>query len=248
MKMEKLIELLKNYSRSLELEDSVPQWEQEYAELKVRVGELKLNQAQKKWDLEHLENPGFFLRLLEKTEEKKEKLTKQLREVSAALTAAQWELEALEKKLENGKGELEDLAGSREAYTRAKQAAVLTTMEESQLMMEELAAFTPAAIAAADRVIEALEEARPWLRADVRYTGVSSANRKMELLALAEENAGRLVELIRMMPEGCANVGSYLKAPGGYVDAVTMEYAKLDRLNNAIDQVRETRNQLRMLQ
>lgn len=246
--MEKLVELLKKYSRFLELEDNIPQWEQEYAELKVRIGELRLNQAQKKWDLEHLENPGFFRRLLGKTEEKKEKLTKQLREVTAALSAAQWEREEMEKKLESGKRELETLTGTLEAYAQAKREATLTTMEESQLMMEELAAFTPAAIAAAERVIGALEEARPWLRADVRYTGVSSGNRKMELLALAAENARRLVELIHMMPEGCASVGSYLKAPDGYVDAVTMEYAKLDRLNNAIEQVRETRNQLRMLQ
>ena len=65
------------------------------------------------------------------------------------------------------------------SYARAKQAASLSTMQESQLMMEELAAFTPAAIAAADRVLEALENARPWMRADVRYTGVSSGNRKM---------------------------------------------------------------------
>lgn len=246
--MENLVALLKNYGRVLELEDSIPQWEQEYAELKIRIGELQLNRAQKKWDLEHLENPGFFRRLLGKTEEKKEKLTKQLSEVTGALTAAKWELEAMEKKLEAGKRELEALDGTLEAYARAKQAASLSTMQESQLIMEELAAFTPAAIAAADRVLEALENARPWMRADVRYTGVSSGNRKMEFLALAAENAARLVELIRMMPEGCANVGSYLRSPEHYVDAVTMEYAKLDRLNDAMEQVRETRNQLRMLQ
>lgn len=246
--MEQLTRLLKEYGRFLELEDSIPLWEQEYDQLKVRIGDLRLNQAQKKWDLEHLENPGFFQRLLGKTEEKKEKLTKQLREVTAALTAAQWEREEAEKRLEAGKQELEALTGTLEAYARAKREANLTMMQESQLMMEELAAFTPAAIAAADRVIEALEEARPWLRADVRYTGVSSANRKMESLALAAENAGRLVEILRMMPEGCANVGSYLRSPEHYVDAVTSEYGKLDRLNNAVDQVRETRNQLRMLQ
>ena len=246
--MEKLVRKLHDYGRLLELEDGIPQLEQERQELKERIGELRLNRDQKQWDLEHLETPGFFRRLLGKVEEKKEKLTKQLREVTAALNAAQWELEEMDKRLEAESQELEALRGSRERYARAKQEAVLTSMEEGQLLMEELAAFTPAAIAAADRVIASLEAARPWMQKDVRYTGVSSANRKLEYLAQAAENARRLLEILSIMPEGCASVGSYLRSPEGYVDAVTMEYAKLDRLNNAISQVMETRNQLGMLQ
>lgn len=246
--MDKILACLHQYGRFLELEDALPHWEQQRCDQKTRLDELRLNQAQKKWDLEHLETPGFFQRLLGKTEEKKEKLTKQLREVTSALNAAQWELEALDKQIESGRQELEALVGSREAYARAKREASLTSVQESQLMMEEIAAFTPAALAAADRVIEALEEARPWMQTDVRYTGVYSGNRKMEFLALAAENARRLVEILSAMPEGCANVGNYLRSPEHYVDAATMEYAKLDRLNSAMDQVRETRNQLRMLQ
>ena len=246
--MDKLIGMLKDYARFLELEDNIPHWEQQRSEGKVRLGELRLSRDQKQWDLDHLENPGFFQRIFGKAEEKKEKLTRQLSQVKAALTAAQWELEDLDKKLEAAKLEMENISGSREAYAQAKQAAQLTTMEESQLMMEELAAFTPAALTATDRVIDALENARPWMQQDVRYTGVSSGNRKMEFLELAAENARRLVQILAIMPEGCASVGSYLKAPEGYVDTVTMEYARLDRLNNAIEQVRETRNQLRMLQ
>ena len=246
--MENLLKKLHDCARFLELKDSIPHWEQQRAEIKTRLGELRLSRDQKKWDLEHLENPGFFRRLLGKSEEKKEKLTQQLRQVMAALNASQWELEDLDKKLEAGKRELEDLAGSREDYARGKQSAALSTKEESQLMMEEIAAFTPAAIAAADRTLEALEEARPWMQKDVRYTGVSPTNRKMECLAVAAENARRLVELLEIMPQGCADVGGYLRSPEGYVDAVTMEYAKLDRLNNAIEQVRRIRNQLEMLQ
>ena len=246
--MDKIIACLKNYGRYLELEDSIPYWAQQCADGKVRLGELRLNQAQKKWELEHLDNPGFFRRLLGRTEEKKERLTKQLREVTAAMSAAQMEQETLERRLEAGKRELESLAGSRESYTRAKQEALLTTAEESQLMMQEIAALTPAALAAADRILEALEEAGSWMRVDVRGTGVGSENRKMEFLALAAENARRLTDLVNTLPQGCADIGSYLKNPEGYVDAVTMEYAKLDRLNDAMEQVRQTRNQLRMLQ
>ena len=246
--MESLIQMLRDYGRYLSLEDSIPQWEQERAELKVRIGELRLSRDQMQWELDRLENPSLFQRLFGKAGDKKEKLTKQLREVTAALNAAVWERDALDKRMEEGKRELEALSGSRERYLQAKEEAKLSSMEESQLIMEEIAAFTPAAMDAADRVLDALESARPWMQWDVRYTGVSPTNRKMECLALAAENAHRLVDLLGILPEGCANIGSYLHAPEGYVDAVTMEYAKLDRLNNAINQVRETRNQLGMLQ
>lgn len=246
--MDKIIACLKKYGRYLELEDSIPYWEQQCADGKIRLGELRLNQAQKKWELEHLDNPGFFRRLLGRTEEKKEKLTKQLREVTAALNAAQMEQDAMEKRLAEGRQELESLGGSRERYAQAKQEAVLTSAEESQLMMQEIAALTPAALAAADRILEALEEARSWMQVDVRRTGVGSGNRKMEFLTMAAENAHRLVDILNLLPEGCADTGSYLKNPEGYVDAVTMEYARLDRLNHAMDQVCQTRNQLRLLQ
>ena len=239
--MESLIQMLKDYGCYLSLEDSIPQWEQERAELKVRIGELRLSRDQKQWELDRLENPSLIQRLFGKAGDKKEKLTKQLREVTAALNAAVWERDALDKRVEEGKRELEALSGSRERYLQAKEEAKLSSMEE-------IAAFTPAAMDAADRVLDALESARPWMQRDVRYTGVSPTNRKMECLALAAENAHRLVDLLGILPEGCANIGSYLRAPEGYVDAVTMEYAKLDRLNNAINQVRETRNQLGMLQ
>lgn len=246
--MEDLIKKLGDYARYLALEDSIPYWQQQRSDLKVRLGELRLSRDRKQWELDHLENPGFFQRLLGKAEEKKEKLTRQVSQVKAALNAARWELETLDKKLEEAMREKETLCGSREAYALAKQEAVLTTMEESQLMMQEIAAFVPAAITAADRVLEALEDARPWMQQDVRYTGVSAANRKLECLTLAAENARRLVSILETMPQGCADVGGYLQSPEGYVDAVTMEYAKLDRLNSAIGQVRQTRNQLGMLQ
>lgn len=246
--MVELIKRLRAYGRFLELTDNIPYWEAQIPELKERIEELKWNRDSKEIELMGLKNPNFFQKLFGGLEEKKEKLAQQLSQSTAAWNAAKWELEDLEKKLTAGKQELETLTDSREVYAEAKQAAVLTTMQESQLMMEEIATFTPVAISAADRCLEALEDTRPWMRQDALRTGVSGSNRKMEFLAKAEENAVRLVQILSIMPEGCANVGSYLRSPSGYVDAVTMEYARLDRLNNAIDQVRETRNQLRMLQ
>lgn len=246
--MEELMKLLQNYGRFLALEDNIPYWEAQRSELRERIRELKWNRDGKQIELTNPENPNFFRRLFGRVEEKKDKLAHQLREVTAACTAAEWELKALEDKIGKGKQELEALRGVREAYEQAKRETKLTTIQESQLVMEELAAFTPAAIAAADRVLEALEDARFWVQEDARRRGVSPDNRKLEFLSKAEENAQRLCEIITIMPEGVASVGGYLQNPGSYIDAVTSEFGKLDRLDNAVNQVRETRNQLSMLQ
>ena len=62
--MEQLLEKLRSYSRFLELEDSIPYWESQIPELKAKIRELKTNCDGKKIDLQRLENPGFFQRLL----------------------------------------------------------------------------------------------------------------------------------------------------------------------------------------
>lgn len=246
--MEKLVKLLKDYGRFLELEDSIPYWSQQLPELKMRIRELRLNRDLKECDLKQLEDPNFFRRLFGRTEEKKEKLGTQLREITAALQAAQWELKSLEEKIASGKQELETLRSCRKIYAQAKQETALTSLQEGQLVMEEIAAFTPAALAAADRVLEALEDARYWMQQDALRKNVLPDNRKLEFLGIAGESALRLRDILSVMPEGCGSIGSYLRNPEIYIDEVTSEYKKLDRLNSAIDQVRETRNQLRMLQ
>lgn len=246
--MEELTMRLKDYGRFLELEDSVPYWEAQLPESKARIRELTLNRDRKQFDLNALQDPNFFQRILGRTEEKKEKLNAQLREVTAALTAAQWEQKELEKGIAAGKQEMEALSNSREAYEKAKEAVSLTPAQESQLMMQEIAAFTPVALAAADRIIEALEDARFWMQEDAISRGVRPENRKLDFLSRAEENANRLRQILTIMPEGCGTIGSYLRDPDGYIVGVTSEFGQLDRLNNAISQVQETRNQLRMLQ
>lgn len=246
--MEALMEKLGAYGRYLELSDDIPYWESQIPELKERIRELEWNRWGKETELAGLQDPNFFQRLFGKVEEKKEKLHQQLSQATAAWNAAKWELEDLEKKISTGKETLEALAHSREAYEAAKQNAALTSVQESQLMMAELTAFTPAAISAAERCLEALGDARFWMQEDAVRKGVRDRNQKMACLSRAAENARRLMQVLSIMPEGVANIGAYLRSPEDYVDAVTSEFKRLDRLNSAIDQVRETRNQLRMLQ
>lgn len=246
--MEELIALLHAYGRFLELEDHIPYWEDQCAELRIRIRELQLNRNCRQTDLDNLENPNFFQRLFGRAEEKKEKIGKQLREITAAYNAATWELKDLERKISEGKQEREALSGSREAYEKGKRAAALSVIQENQLVMEEIAAFTPVAIATVDRIVDALEEARPWMQQDAVRKGVGPENRKLQCLSRAEQSAQRLCSILAMMPEGVAPVGSYLRSPSHYIVGVTSEYGQLDRLNLAISQVQETGNQLRMLQ
>lgn len=245
--MEDLIKNLRAYGRFLELEDSIPFWESQIPELKDRLEEMKWNQQQKEMELLNLQEPNFVQRIFGKAEEKKERISKQIREITAAKTAAQWELEGLEKQIAAGREELALLADSRKNYEAARSGAALSAAQESQLMMEEITAFAPVALETAWHVLMALEEARPWMSRDARTTRVGEDNRKMACLSKAEEAAARLREILAVMPEGVATVGSYLRAPRDYIYGVTSEFKQLDRLERAQEQIRTIRTQLKLL-
>ncbi len=245
--MDDLLKKLRDYSRFLELEDSIPYWEGQIPELQDRLEEMKWNQQQKELELLQLKEPNFFQRMFGRAEEKKEKISKQIREITAARTAAKGELEGLKNQIETGKQEIGFLAESREAYEAAKADAKLTPAQESRLMMEEITAFVPVALETAWRVLEALEDARPWMRRDTMSSRVGEGNRRMECLGKAEAAAERLYGILSVLPEGVADVGSYLKAPNAYINGVTSEFKQLDRLELAQEQIRTIRNQLKQL-
>lgn len=245
--MEQLLEKLRSYGRYLELDDSIPYWESQIPELKARIRELEMNRNRKEAALAGMGDPNFLQRIFGKQEEKKEKLTAQIREVTAAMTGARWELESLNRKIEEGRQQLQSFSGSREDYAAARAAARLNPAQESRLMMEEISAFGPGAMTAAGRVLEALEDARFWMQQDAVSSRVSQDNRKMECLARAEEAAGRLSEILSVLPEGSTPAISYLQAPRDYIYSPTSKFSQLDRVNMAIDQVGTARTQLRRL-
>ena len=245
--MEDLIQKLRAYSRFLELEDSIPYWESQIPELKARLSEMKWNQQQKEIELLNLQEPNFFQRLFGKAEEKKEQISKQIRELTSAKTAAQWERESLEKQIQAGKEELALLADSWKNYEAAKREAVLSSAQESRLMMEEISAFAPVALETAWRALEILEEARPWMRHDAMTDRVGYGNRKMEYLYKAQDCTRRLRNLLAAMPEGVASEGSSFENLYGYICGVTSDFKQLDRLEQAQEQLRTVRNQLKRL-
>ena len=135
--MDELLKKLKDYSRFLELEDSIPYWECQIPELKARLEEMKWNLQQKELELLQIKNPNFFQRMFGRAEEKQEILSKQIREINSARTAAQWDLEALEQKIRSGEQELEILSGCREAYQTVRAGTILTTAQETPSTLQE---------------------------------------------------------------------------------------------------------------
>jgi len=242
--MDELLKKMKDYSHFLELEDSVPYWQSQIPELQDRLEEMKWNQQQKELELLQLKEPNFFQRMFGRAEEKKELLSRQIREITSARTAAQWELEGLEKQIEAGKQDLEALADSREAYEAAKRETVLTPAQESRLLMEQITAFAPLAMETAWRALTALEDARPWIRSN---RVMMEGSRKMELLYRAQDYSRRLLKILAALPEGAADPCTRLENLYDYICGATSEYKQQDRLENVQIELRTLRNQLKLL-
>ncbi len=242
--MDELLKKMKDYSRFLELEDSVPYWEAQIPELQDRIEEMKWNRQQKELELLQLKEPNFFQRIFGKAEEKKEKLSKQIREISSAHTAATWELEGLRKKIQEGRRELEILADSGSTYEDARAKSVLSPGQESRLLMEQITAFAPLALETAWRALMALENARPWIRSN---RILAEGSRKMELLYRAQDYSRRLLKILAALPEGCTDPCTGLENLYDYICGATSEYKQQDRLENVQIELRTLRNQLKLL-
>lgn len=223
-------ELLSAYGRYLELEGQIPDWQLQLQEKNEALQEAKEELNWRKVQLLSAQNPDFIQRLLGKWEAKVEKAQEEVRTATTEYEKQKWEIAQLEAVLAEGRQEFDRLALHTDAYQQ------LIPLER-----EEACYLAPAAIAAADRCLAALEAASPWVRRDVRTTRVGSGNRRMEFLARAQDQAGILMQLLSLLPEGTLAPGSYLRNPDYYIRGVTSEYAQLDRVNNAIDQVRDYR-------
>lgn len=242
--MEQLLEKLHAYSRFLELEDSIPYWESLMPELEDRIEELKWNKQQKELEMLQMKEPNFFQRWLGRAEEKKELLGRQIREISAAQSAAIWELEDLKKKLLEGKQELTNLADTQKVYEAAKAESMLTPGQESRLLMEQITAFAPLALETAWRALTTLEDARPWIRSN---RAMVDGSRKMELLYRAQDYSRRLLKILAALPEGAADPCTRLENLYDYICGATSEYKQQDRLENVQIELRTLRNQLKLL-
>ena len=92
--MEQVLQKLKNYSRWLQLEANLPGLEDALAEAKALRIEAGGSVRVAQWELERLENPGFFQRLKGDQEERKEEFRKQYRSTQILYHKAQEEVDA----------------------------------------------------------------------------------------------------------------------------------------------------------
>lgn len=234
-------QLQQQIARKQELEKTIPQAELRREELAETIPWLRTDLAAAKFDVEKLENPGFFQRLLGNPEKKLAVARKAVRDASTAHDAARRELAELEDRISKDNRELESLAGCREKYLQ-----LLDQYKEDPRAANRKDQFLcTEAIRAASELIEALSGAHPSMRADVRFRVVSPQNRKLEFLAAADRHAQELQDLLAQLDPDLVTIGASLHCPSAYVTGATMEAAQLDRLNIAIEQARKARTALR---
>lgn len=238
--MEKVLQELKNYSRWLKLEAELPRLEDALAEAKaLRIeagGSIRVAQ----WELDRLKNPGFFQRLKGGLEERKEEVWREYRAAQAKLQSAQEEVDLRAQELQQAREEFAACSGSWAAYLREKSRF-------DGLVDGEIRLLSAIGIGLAGDCLEALEGARPWMRADVMRRGVSYDNRKLEFLGIARERAGRILALLEQLPEGTVEIPGYLRNPDGYILGYAMEFKQLDQVNLAIEKIWQLRQKLKTL-
>lgn len=238
--MEQILRELRNYSRWLRLETELPWLEEALKEAKALRIEAGGRVRVAQWELERLEKPGFFQKLKGGLEEKKEEVYREYRTAQAQYQKAQEEVELRDAELQTAREEFASLQDSWNRYLEEKARAGSAAEEETELLKK-------LGIGLSGDCQEALEEARPWMRADVLRKGISYENRKLEFLGIARDKAQRLKAILEQLPEGSVEIPSYLRSPDGFILGYTMEFRQLDQVNLAIEQVSALRSRLREL-
>jgi hypothetical protein len=191
-----------------------------------------------------LESPDFFLRLMPARLEKKKELAQaEVRAHTAALEEARRALESRRFTIDTLKEEYQSLLPRREEY--AAGAGSFPEDLEQHLVCAS-------GIRLAERILHSLSQARNHMTGEARRGETTRGsqllgNRKLEFLSKAAEDARKLQELLDHLPSSLQLKGSYLSWPDHYVTEPTTPYAQMDRLNMAVDTVRDVRNQLREL-
>ena len=239
--MEKLFQDLE---RLAELEMLLADQENACQELQEDVSYETDELRYAKIQLLSLDSPDFFLRLMPARLEKKRELAQaEVRAHTAALEKAKRELEAKRYHLEALKEEYQRLLPRREEYAAGK-GTFPPELEQHLVCI--------AGIWISERILFFLKEARKHMSGEAIRGETSrgyqlKGNRKLEFLSCAAQDAKKLREYLDNLPTPIQLKGSYLSWPDHYVTEPTTPYAQMDRLNMAVDTVRDARNQLREL-
>lgn len=247
--MEKLTELLRGIARYVELDELLPELRLKRDEAKDTFKQKELEAAQRKYEADQWENPGFFRRLLGNTAEKQETALMKLRTARADRDAAKQAFAKLDERLKTDTAEFEALANCLEDYTRAK-TDFLTTAdpeEAARLREQEQEILRPAALTRLYQLRETLEALRPGMRRDIFTTLDGLYGRKFTLLELADLRAEQFRAILAHLPGEQISLGVSLTCPSDYIRSVTNDTAQLDRANFVIEQCYRVRGQIREL-
>ena len=220
-----------------EQENAITEFEEDVA---FETDELRYAKVQ----LLSLNSPNFFLRLMPaKLEKKKELAQAEVRAHTTALEKAKLELDNKRITIERLKEEYQVLIPRRTEYEVGK--GTYPPELEQHLVCTS-------GIRLSERIIFFLQEARKHMTGEAIRGQTSRGsqlrgNRKLEFLSNAAQDTKKLKELLDNLPSPLQLKGSYLSWPDHYVTEPTTPYAQLDRLNMAVDTVRDVRNQLREL-
>lgn len=236
--------LFSDLERLLEIESLMPDLENTRRELEEEVAYEKSELNYAKVQLLSLDSPDFFLRLMPARLEKKKELAQaEVRAHTSALENVKRELENKRISLAQLQEEYQTLLPRREEYEAGK-GSFPAELEQHMVCT--------AGIRLAERILFFLEEARKHMagdakRGEAKYGSQLRGNRKLEFLSEAARDAKKLKELLDNLPSPLTLKGSYLAWPDHYVIEPTTPYAQLDRLNMAVDTVRDVRRQLKEL-
>ena len=245
--MDNVLKCLNAYVRQRELEKIIPELDRNLREGKSRLREAQLTLAQAQWELRKAEKGGFFQKLLGNQEEKIEKAHREYREAQTAEQKEKQSVQEAANALEKATQENAELTGSWETFLAEKQRYLAQGGDREAFAEMTTSVLAEQAVAEIGECLADLEEALPWMRADVRTTRISPDNRKLEFLGYAREHASITLTLLQQLPEGSVDIPGYLRNPDGFIMGVAMAYKQLDRMELAQTQLRELRNQLRQL-
>lgn len=236
--------------RRMELEDQLPTLEAKERELKEKALQLKYELREAEMNLHYLEgsSPANWLRrVLGKQEQALENSQRVVRDLKAEALQTGLELERTEGALRSGRQELAELA---ECCEECEKALATTGEMPEDILRHKCRLQLRRGIRCAGQLLEALEAGRDRGRrdADPTHTRAQLARMRVNDLSAAEAHAGELAQcldaLARLGVElpGCP----YLSNPAGYL-ATASDYAQLDRINLALDQIYDIRRKMEQL-
>jgi len=241
-------ELAEKLRKRYELESDLAHLEQrrQFLEEAVLRGTYETREA----EAAALEYEGFSLRsLLDKLsgkwEEKREALQHSVRRVKAELAAAKQELTQVRAEQDRILSQLQPLRGLGETVDLAE---TLEPRQREWILRLEARLATKTLIDALECNLAELESAQEWARPQSRIEAIPGQT-KYQHLARADACAKQCCEALERIA-ACGillEIHPYFTNPTGYISGVAAQYAQLDRINQALGGIRETRKQAREL-